>query len=121
MRDTEKIVYEYVVDLSKGFSKTEAPVKVNKIQITGTTLDGVVWGRHKSSSLLVGEPAFKLNFERLRLDGSKAYLITVERNKVQALKLINYELKKIHHLIEVIINEQLSTETPKYTSVNATL
>ena len=46
MRDTEKIVYEYVVDFSKGVSKTEAPVKVNKIQITGTTLDGVVWGRY---------------------------------------------------------------------------
>lgn len=121
MLDTEKIVYEYVVDLSKGVFKTEAPVKVNKIQITGTTLDGVVWGRHKSSSLLVGEPAFKINFDRLKLDGSKAYIITVERNKVQALKLINYELKKIHHYIGSIINEQLSKETPKYTSVKATL
>ena len=121
MRDTEKIVYEYVVDLSNGVSKTEVPVKVNKIQITGVTLDGVVWGRYESSSLLVGEPAFKINFDHLKLDGSKAYFITVERNKVQALKLINYELKKIHHIIGTIINEQLSTETPKYISVNATL
>ena len=62
MSNIINIAYEYIVDLNDGVVPTKA-VEVNKIQITGVTSDGIVWGRHKNTSLLVGEPAFTINFE----------------------------------------------------------
>ena len=106
------VAYEYVVDLNDGVMSTKA-VEVNKIQITDITSDGIVWGRHKNTSLLVGEPAFKINFERLRLDNNKAYFISTVANKRQVLKTINHELKKICRSIGLLINEQINEINPK--------
>ena len=118
MSNRINIAYEYIVDLNDGVRPTKA-VEVNKIQITGVTSDGIVWGRHKNASLLVGEPAFKINFECLRLDNNKAYFISTVANKRQVLKTINYELKKIHHNIGLLINEQISTINPNVVATNA--
>ena len=111
MSNRINIAYEYIVDLNDGVRPTKA-VEVNKIQITGVTSDGIVWGRHKNASLLVGEPAFKINFECLRLDNNKAYFISTVSNKRQVLKTINHELKKIYRNIELLINEQSNAINP---------